>query len=210
MNPLSLLKAFNMNPNQLYYVARPGGSQQGPWTATVIAAMVQSGKLPMDSLVWTEGMAEWQPVSSIMGGVTLSPSYAGSWNPIVAFKTCLKRYCQFSGRASRSEYWFFVLANLLIYVSLQILSALLGAMLGEDSIIAVAFIFTVAQFVLQLGLLLPGLSVLVRRLHDTGRSGWWFFISWIPFIGGIWLLVLMCLDSTGPNQYGAGSDGPLA
>lgn len=54
-----------------------------------------------------------------------------------------------------------------------------------------------------LALLLPGLAVAVRRLHDQGKSGAWIFITFVPFIGGIWLLVLMCLEGTrGPNQYG--------
>jgi len=201
-----------MNPNQLYYVARPGGSQQGPWTAAVITAMVQGGKLKMDSLVWTEGMAEWQPVSSIMCEAAAAPAYADSWNPIVAFRTCLKRYCQFSGRASRSEFWFFVLAEFLLFMIYEFL-IVLGALalaaardVGCILIVVLYFLFVVTM----LALILPYLSALVRRLHDTGRSGWWIFVSWIPFIGSIWLLVLLCLDSTGPNKYGAGPNGPLA
>jgi len=173
--------------------------------------MVQGGKLPMDSLVWTEGMAEWQPVSSIMGVVSAAPAYAGSWNPIVAFRTCLKRYCQFSGRASRSEFWFFVLAEFLLYLVYEVLGFLVGFVLASagDVGLIVAGAVCVIFIIIMLALILPYLSVLVRRLHDTGRSGWWFFISWIPFIGSIWLLVLLCLESTGPNQYGAGPDGPL-
>ncbi|GAB6988544.1 DUF805 domain-containing protein [Paenibacillus pini] len=55
---------------------------------------------------------------------------------------------------------------------------------------------------LALGLLLPALAVTVRRLHDIGKSGWWYFISWVPLAGGIILLVFLCLDSVGDNQYG--------
>jgi len=57
--------------------------------------------------------------------------------------------------------------------------------------------------VAELGLIVPSIAVLVRRLHDTGRSGWWYFISWVPCIGGIWLIVLLVSESTaGQNQYG--------
>ena len=55
---------------------------------------------------------------------------------------------------------------------------------------------------------IPYLAVMIRRLHDQGKSGWWYFISWVPFIGGIWLLVLMCLDGTpGDNDYGPNPKG---
>src|SRR5262245_29525103 len=64
--------------------------------------------------------------------------------------------------------------------------------------------FQILYYVYGLAVLLPGLAVAVRRLHDTARSGWWILIALVPFIGGIWLLVLMCLEGTsGPNQYGA-------
>ena len=60
----------------------------------------------------------------------------------------------------------------------------------------------------SLAIFIPNLAVIVRRLHDQGKSGWWFFISFVPFIGGIWLLILYLTDGTpGPNQYGPDPKG---
>jgi len=101
-----------------------------------------------------------------------------------AIKTCLKeKYCCFEGRARRSEYWYFALFNFLI-----------GLVLGWIPILG---------WIISLGLFLPSLSAGVRRLHDTGRSGWWYLIILIPLLGGIALLVFCCLDSQpGANKWG--------
>ena len=103
---------------------------------------------------------------------------------------CWKKYATFSGRARRKEYWMFVLFNTLAYF----VAAILDEMFGGGAI----------SGLYALAVLVPTLAVLVRRLHDTNRSGWWLFISFVPFIGGIWLLVLLILDSSlGPNRCGA-------
>jgi uncharacterized membrane protein YhaH (DUF805 family) len=102
----------------------------------------------------------------------------------------LKNYVGFQGRASRKEYWMFVLFNVIVAIVLAIVDSLanLHSLLGG---------------LYSLAILLPSLAVGVRRLHDTGRSGWWLFISLIPLIGSIILLVFMCLDSQeNDNQYG--------
>ncbi|MEW6745348.1 MAG: DUF805 domain-containing protein [Planctomycetota bacterium] len=108
----------------------------------------------------------------------------------------LKKYAVFSGRARRKEYWFFVLFNMIFAIIAMILDNLLGIAiegLGYGPI----------YLLLCLALLLPGLAVLVRRLHDVGKSGWFFFIALIPIVGSIWLLVVLCRDSMpGENQYG--------
>jgi uncharacterized membrane protein YhaH (DUF805 family) len=101
----------------------------------------------------------------------------------------LKQYVAFSGRARRQEYWMFILFSLIISLILAIVENLIG-------------IPNVLTGIYSLAVLLPSLSVLFRRLHDTGRSGWWFLISFIPVIGSIILLVFTCLDSTEDNQYG--------
>lgn len=108
-----------------------------------------------------------------------------------AVKTVLGKYVDFSGRARRSEYWYWTLAVFLVYVVGLIFTAI-ARPLG-------LLIFVV----LVLGGFLPGLAVSVRRLHDTGRSGWFLLISLIPFVGGIVLLVFQCADSQPqPNKYG--------
>lgn len=109
----------------------------------------------------------------------------------------LKKYAVFEGRARRAEYWMFVLLNTLVGMGIFLLEiGLLAGVLGVNT----AGIF---YFIYALGVLLPGLSVLVRRLHDTGRSGWYFFISLVPLVGGFILLYFLIQDGTpGDNQYG--------
>ncbi len=103
----------------------------------------------------------------------------------------LKKYFVFSGRARRSEYWYFALFNFIIIIALQFLANIVGD-------IAALLLGIYALFVF-----IPGLSVLVRRLHDVGKSGWMILIALIPIIGGIWLLILTIRDSNpGDNVYG--------
>jgi uncharacterized membrane protein YhaH (DUF805 family) len=105
-----------------------------------------------------------------------------------AISSCLNQYVGFSGRARRSEYWFFALFAFIVYV----VAALLDAAIGTS-------VFSVLAVV---GLVLPGLAVSVRRLHDTDRTGWWLLINLVPF-GGIVTLVFFCMDSQPfPNRYG--------
>ena len=106
----------------------------------------------------------------------------------------LKKYVDFSGRARRSEYWYFVLFNVLISIGLVILDNVLGIATNDVSPLYSLY---------SLAVLLPGLAVGVRRLHDTGRSGWHLLLGLIPCIGGIILLVFFVEDSQyGENQYG--------
>ena len=106
-------------------------------------------------------------------------------------KAIRDNYSNFSGRARRSEYWYFLLCNLLIGMLLGVLVALLG------TIGMVLYVFY------ALAVLIPSLALISRRLHDVGKSGWFYFIVLIPIIGGIWLLVLFFTEGTkGENQYG--------
>ena len=102
----------------------------------------------------------------------------------------LKKYAVFSGRARRKEYWMFLLFNIIIGLVLGGIAWLAG---GPD----------VLGSIYGLVVLIPGIAVSVRRLHDTDRSGWWLLIGLIPLIGAIVLLVFMAQDSQpGANQYG--------
>ncbi|MCK8044267.1 DUF805 domain-containing protein [Shewanella sp. 1CM18E] len=101
------------------------------------------------------------------------------------FIGALKKYAEFSGRARRTEFWMYML----IYFVIQIALTLIG-------------LDTVALIV-SLGLLVPSLSIGARRLHDTGRSGWWQLLSLIPLIGAIVLIVFWAQDSHDANSYGA-------
>ncbi|MFG3661213.1 DUF805 domain-containing protein [Streptomyces sp. NPDC047706] len=106
------------------------------------------------------------------------------------FIEVVKKYAVFSGRARRKEYWMYVL----VYVILAVVLAIVDfAVFGSQ----------VLGLILALGLLLPSLGVTVRRLHDTGRTGWWILIALVPLVGSIVLLVFMCLEGeTGGNKYG--------
>lgn len=108
----------------------------------------------------------------------------------------LKKYTVFNGRSRRKEYWYFVLFNTIISIVLAVIDVVTGSFSPEAGIGLLGGIYTLA-------VLIPGIAVAVRRLHDTGRSGWWLLIGLIPIIGAIVLLVFMVQDSNpGQNQYG--------
>lgn len=119
-----------------------------------------------------------------------------------------KKYAQFTGRARRSEYWFFALFNTLIGIGLWLLSSI-PMLFGVRSGNAAYFLPGMGLLLIySFATILPSLSVMVRRLHDTGKSGWWFLISFIPVVGTIILLVFLFTDSQpGPNQYGPNPKG---
>jgi uncharacterized membrane protein YhaH (DUF805 family) len=117
----------------------------------------------------------------------------------------LKKYCVFSGRARRSEYWYFVLFNSIICICLFMLAL---SSCGFDIKSYSSSFFMRIYWLYAIAILLPSLGVEVRRLHDIGKGGGWIFISFVPFIGGIWLLVLNILDSEpGENRFGANPKG---
>lgn len=107
-----------------------------------------------------------------------------------------KQYVDFQGRATRTQYWMFVLFQSIVFIVISILAAI-----GGDSILGT--IFGIVYVIAYLAVLLPNLAISVRRLHDTDRSGWWLLISFIPLIGALVLLVFFCLPSTpGQNRFG--------
>jgi len=122
-----------------------------------------------------------------------------------AIGSALGRYAVFSGRARRSEYWWFVVFTTLVGVAADIADAVLGTTFERttDGIDAWLPSFGLVGTVVNLLLFLPSLAVGVRRLHDTDRSGWWLLIGLVPIVGAIVLLVFFVLDSTpGTNSYG--------
>ena len=102
----------------------------------------------------------------------------------------LSKYAVFDGRAGRQEFWMFVLFSVIVSIIVTIIGNVihlpfLGGLYG-------------------LAVLLPSLGVEIRRLHDIDKSGWWVLIGLVPLIGGIWLLVLLCLaGKPGPNRFGS-------
>lgn len=104
----------------------------------------------------------------------------------------LKKYTEFTGRARRMEYWMFSLVNFVIYLVIAFVLGVVSQKLSAVLLVLYA-----------LAVLLPSIAVTIRRLHDTGRTGWWILIGLVPAVGGIILLVFMVLDSdAGENQYG--------
>lgn len=114
----------------------------------------------------------------------------------------IKNYASFSGRARRSEFWYFTLVNLLVTVALQIPAAAINAASGGHGG-PIAGLFTLVSAFYSLALLVPSLAVSVRRLHDTGRSGWWLLIALLPIVGALVLIVFYIFDSQpGSNRWG--------
>ena len=122
-----------------------------------------------------------------------------------AFKRAFRKYATFKGRASQSEFWFFTLGNLVVIFSLFTLARSIGVEPSGDTN-GIGTILGLAVFAWYLVSFLPALGLLVRRLHDTGHSGWFYWIVLIPLIGAI--ILLMSLAKKGDvdsNQYGPAS-----
>ena len=102
-----------------------------------------------------------------------------------AVKTCFSKYVKFEGKASRSEYWYFWLFSFCIETIPIILAFIIDKDVISLPLLAVSFLYCIVSF-------LPMLSVAIRRLHDIGKSGAYFFVSFIPFVGGLILLYFLC------------------
>ncbi|RFA31001.1 hypothetical protein CAI21_03235 [Alkalilimnicola ehrlichii] len=103
------------------------------------------------------------------------------------FLDAIKQYADFSGRATRTQYWMYILFYMIFYVVAAVIDAVIG--IG---------IFTA---VYALGLLIPSLAIAARRLHDTNRSGWWQLIALVPLVGLV-LIYFLVLDSDDDNRFG--------
>lgn len=190
----------------VYYVTQPGMQPQGPYTRTAAITGYYQGVYPPGTMIWGPDTGTWIPIENILGSALHSGvksveghfqgwANAKSWNPITAFVSCMKRYIQFSGRASRSEYWYFVLVKFLIYIALTLLAI---AITEEKAIVKMV------QYIGLLPLLLPFLAVQARRLHDRGLKAWWLFLLLLGVFGLIPLFIMSCFPSKKePNQHGA-------
>ena len=106
-------------------------------------------------------------------------------------KVMRDNYANFSGRARRKEYWMFVLVQTIVMIGLMILDSVLGLDFELQGIsLGYGYLYLIGIIVH----FIPSLAVLVRRLHDVGKSGWFYFIFLIPIIGVLWLLVLYCTE----------------
>lgn len=106
-----------------------------------------------------------------------------------SIRTCFQKYADFSGRAQRSEFWWFALFSFVTSLILQAVDLAIGLpILGS---------------LFALAVLLPSIAVGVRRLHDRDMVGWWYLLIFVPVVGALILLVIFCLKgTTGPNRFG--------
>jgi uncharacterized membrane protein YhaH (DUF805 family) len=116
-----------------------------------------------------------------------------------------KRFFDFTGRASRSEYWLYFLC----FILQAVVAVVIDRVLFHSDMSSPLAIYGPAYILVVLANLIPSLSVGFRRLHDTNRSAWWMLIALIPLIGGITLLVFYCLPGApGPNRFGPAPGEP--
>ena len=124
----------------------------------------------------------------------------------VGFAEAVRRfyaqYAQFSGRASRSEYWWIMLYQLVVAATLSALTSTVGTSPGGEFAV-LGFALALVAFAFGLANLVPGIAVTVRRLHDVDRSGWFYLLGLLPIVGGLVLLALMLLA---PKPRGARFD----
>ena len=117
---------------------------------------------------------------------------------VEAIQSVISNYANFSGRARRSEYWYFALLAIIVNIVLGIVS----------QIPVLGMIAVLLSGVWSLAIIVPSLALVWRRLHDIGKSGVWFFIAFVPLVGEILLLIWLCKDSQpGENQYGPNPKG---
>ena len=198
---------------QWHYIDATG--QHGPVPAAQMAAMVRAGTVRADTMVWSPGMADWLPFARsplardipLPGGPqgyapsgyppggyppsgAASPAAADSFQG--AIRTCLTKYATFAGRARRPEFWWFVLFSVLGGLGTAVIDM---AVFGPG--------ISPLNGTFHLAMLVPGLAVVARRLHDTDRTGWWMLLWFVPVVGWIVLIVFWAQRGTqGPNRFG--------
>jgi uncharacterized membrane protein YhaH (DUF805 family) len=177
------------------------GKREGPFSIDDLKRLAAGKPFPSDTLVWSEGMANWSPLNttdlsrelasaiappSLPASVALHSASAAGAEAALGFvdaiKTCFRKYAVFEGRAGLAEYWWFFL--FLVLCMFVVWIPFLG-------------------WLLLLALIIPSISVTVRRLHDTDRSGWWYLITFVPLVGFIVLVIFLVQKGTeGKNRFG--------
>ena len=122
-------------------------------------------------------------------------------NPFAYFKKCLKLYADGKGRAGVAEYWSFTLVTYLLFIPLFFLVGLGTDATGEPNTLGLVAVS--ALVAISLGLLIPSITVAVRRLHDIGLSGWLYLLVFVPLLGGLFLFICSLIPSSDkPNKHG--------
>ena len=121
-------------------------------------------------------------------------------------KAVFENYANFSGRARRKEYWYFCLTLFILNMLMQVISAI-SSVESSSSILVLGL--SIVLLLAYMCLIIPNISLSIRRLHDIGKSGWYLLIGFIPLVGGIILLVWFCREGeTGPNKWGPDPKDP--
>lgn len=210
--------------NGFYYLSSRN-EVQGPVSINELLDLLANGRIQTSTLVARVGDAAWRPLPSVLADMNITapcPPVGGAYQTgpsrrpqhesasdgdyhdgmglLEIFKlTMTRNFANFSGRATRREYWMFQLASLLFLLSIYILGIFLIVLIDPS----MSIIMMGLSLLYSLALIIPGLGLYVRRLHDTGRSGWMILLGLIPFIGGWILLIFSLLDSQrGTNAYG--------
>ena len=199
--------------NEFYYLDDQNETQ-GPVSLNDLISLMVAGRIQSTTLVARSGDAAWLPLTTVIAasngaGVPTTTVIAanggyhdgmGLWD---IFKlTMTKNFAEFSGRATRREYWMFQLAGILFWFVFSFAVVILSGVLSliDESLVIVAMFLS---YLYPLAILIPSLGIFVRRLHDTGRSGWMILLGLIPFVGPIVLFIFTLLDSQpGTNAYG--------
>ncbi len=199
--------------NEFYYLDDQNETQ-GPVSLNDLISLMEAGRIQSTTLVARSGDAAWLPLTTVIAasnGAGVPPTTViaanggyhdgmGLWD---IFKlTMTKNFAEFSGRATRREYWMFQLAGILFWFVFSFAVVILSGVLSliDESLVIVAMFLS---YLYPLAILIPSLGILVRRLHDTGRSGWMILLGLIPFVGPIVLFIFTLLDSQpGTNAYG--------
>lgn len=175
---------------KMYYLMT-NGSETGPYSKEAVHAEILAGNVGPGTNIWHEGMTNWEPIEKHFpipppcpGDVNIQP--ACTYTFIESIYSCFKRYTLFSGRASKSEFWWF---QLFLYI-VQVIFNIIYYSIGLD--LNVYLLLTA----------LPGLAVTVRRMHDIGKSGWFALIP-------IYNLILGIENSQLSNKYGEAPLPPI-
>jgi len=208
-----LVSSLSSDPSRKYYEPRPR-----PVKTPAVAVAQGPAPVPLYAMVvMPDGTQQMMPVAQPMGTVPISQSSSpadapkrqvGMWE---AYRRFWKRYAQFSGRASVKEYWWVVLAQVIVTLPVTALSVIGTVLLASGEEEGGLIVFLIAYGLLTLyglAVLVPSLALLVRRLHDTNRAGPYMLMALIPLVGAIIVLVFSAQQGTvGTNMYGPDDSG---
>ena len=191
---------------------------EGPVTRAALDRLWDSGRIGPGTLVWGDGMADWAEARTQFGGRPVPPPRPGTARAedaplpsrdravrsdrsaydepvglVLAMRRGIDRYADFTGRSNRGEFWFWTLGTILVSLGLAAIDL---ALFGRADVSVLSGLWCLAT-------LIPTLAIGARRLHDTGRSGWWQLIAVVPLVGGILLIVWLAQrPDLSPNRYG--------